>query len=279
MIDIRSISNGLLLGNDGIWHSQNSSGVSYPLDGNEMCFAIEDGSFWFRHRNNCIIAAVRTYPPRNKGTIFDIGGGNGFVAAGLAIAGFDVALVEPGRIGAMNARRRGLRTVICATADTTTFNRGSLPAIGLFDVIEHIEDDYSFLRSMRELIEEEGYLYATAPSYPFLWSGEDVSAGHFRRYSLKGMSDILTASGFEVIFSSYIFRFLPVPIFLFRALPYKIGISKKDLSLTNISRDHAVNGGLCAHFLYSLLQSEISNIQDRRAMRFGSSCLIVAKRP
>ena len=37
-------------------------------------------------------------------------------------------------------------------------------------------------------MKENGRLYATVPSYSFLWSEEDILAGHFRRYTLKGLS-------------------------------------------------------------------------------------------
>ena len=84
MVDIQSISTGLRLAEDGIWYSSENQDVSYPPDGNEACFAIEDGSFWFKHRNSCIASIVRNFPPENEGTIFDIGGGNGYVSLGLA---------------------------------------------------------------------------------------------------------------------------------------------------------------------------------------------------
>ncbi len=189
MVDIQSISTGLKLGDDGIWYShQDNQNISYPSDGNENCLAVEDGSFWFRHRNNCIASIVKTYPPQDNGTIFDIGGGNGFVSLGLANAGFDVALLEPGSVGTRNAKKRGLKNVICATTDAAKLKQHSLPAVGLFDVIEHIEDDLAFLQSIRNLMKKGGRLYATVPAYSFLWSEEDIFAGHFRRYALEDIS-------------------------------------------------------------------------------------------
>ncbi|MBI3814736.1 MAG: class I SAM-dependent methyltransferase [Nitrospinae bacterium] len=279
MADIRSISTGLKLGENGIWYSTDTENISYPQDGNEDCFAIEDTSFWFRHRNNCIVSIVKFYPPENNGTIFDIGGGNGFVSLGLANAGFDVALVEPGTVGASKAKNRGIKDVICATTNIAKFKQHSLPAVGLFDVIEHIEDDITFLQAVRGLMKKKGRLYVTVPSYPFLWSAEDVSAGHFRRYTLEDISNVLKSAGFEVEFSSYIFRFLPIPVFLLRTLPYKLGLSKVERKNNTTSRDHAVKGGIWGNIINSLLQSEIDNLNNKKAMSFGGSCLIVAKSP
>jgi len=279
MIDIQSISAGLKIDEDGIWRSIDTENVSYPSDGNASCFSIEENSFWFKHRNDCIVATVNAFPPKNKETIFDIGGGNGFVSLGLASAGFDVVLVEPGAIGSSHAKNRGIKDVICATVNTAKFKQHSLPAIGLFDVIEHIEDDVAFLRSIKELIKEEGYLYATVPSYSFLWSGEDISAGHFRRYTLEGITSVLKSAGFKIEFSSYIFRFLPIPVFLLRTLPYRLGLSKGARNTDKISRDHAVKGGIGGKLLDSLLQPEIEHLRKKNPMKFGGSCLIVAKGP
>jgi 2-polyprenyl-3-methyl-5-hydroxy-6-metoxy-1,4-benzoquinol methylase len=96
-------------GENGIWRSGGRgkvAEVSYPNEGNRDCLGIEERSFWFSHRNRCIAATVGKFPP--QGAIFDIGGGNGFVARGLAEAGFEVVLVEPGEEGARNARQRGI---------------------------------------------------------------------------------------------------------------------------------------------------------------------------
>jgi hypothetical protein len=44
--------------------------ISYSEEGNEACFQIEDQSFWFRHRNDCIRELVRNFPARGNEPIF-----------------------------------------------------------------------------------------------------------------------------------------------------------------------------------------------------------------
>ena len=277
MVDIASISAGLKLADDGIWYSTETDDISYPIDGNDACFRIEDNSFWFRHRNNCIEAIVNKFPPEDKEAIFDIGGGNGYVSMGLAQAGFNVVLVEPGRVGAANARQRGLNNVICATTDTAKFDASSLPAVGLFDVIEHIEDDSRFLASLRRLVKKGGRLYATVPAYSALWSAEDIMAGHYRRYSLKEIKRVLSAAGFHVEYSTYIFRILPLPTLLMRTFPYRLGISRRDIEAKDVSKDHVLKSGKMSKILDFVLRPEIENLSKKRPMRIGGSCLIVAK--
>jgi 2-polyprenyl-3-methyl-5-hydroxy-6-metoxy-1,4-benzoquinol methylase len=278
MVDIPSVSDGLRQADDGIWYSAEDEKISYPAGGNETCFRLEDGSFWFRHRNECIETVVSAFPPREGGAIFDVGGGNGFVSLGLAKSGFDVVLVEPGQEGATNSAFRGLSNVVCATTDAARFHPESLPAVGLFDVVEHIEDDKQFLVSTKNLIEKGGRLYVTVPAYSMLWSHEDVLAGHYRRYSLKEISKVIHSAGFKVEFASYIFRFLPLPAFLLRAVPYRLGISAKDDAARKTSKAHLVRHGKLASFLEYLLQGEIECLRNKRPIGFGGSCLIVATR-
>jgi SAM-dependent methyltransferase len=274
MVDIAAIAPGLELRDDGIWYSADEQAVSYPSDGHGACFALEDGSFWFRHRNACIVAAVQTFAP--PGTIFDVGGGNGFVARGLLDAGFDAVLLEPGAAGARNAQRRGVRQIICATTDTAGLRDASLPAVGLFDVIEHIEDDAAFLQSLRTKLRRGGRLYATVPAFQSLWSKDDVGAGHFRRYSRAAIARTIADAGFAIDYATYIFRPLPLPILLFRVVPDRLGVAierekRKD------EREHQVFGGAVSRVLDRVLASELRNIRAARPMRFGGSCLVVAR--
>ncbi len=61
----------LQLGEDGIYYASESEAISYPEEGNEACFEVEDQSFWFRHRNDCIRELVRSFPPRAIELIFE----------------------------------------------------------------------------------------------------------------------------------------------------------------------------------------------------------------
>ena len=132
-----------------------------PRAGNADCLRVEDTSFWFRHRNRCIVSVVRRFSP--DATFFDIGGGNGFVARGLMDAGVDCALIEPGIDGALAAHARGVDPVICATLEDAGIRPGSVAAAGMFDVLEHIEDENAALSEVRKLLASGGRLFLTVP--------------------------------------------------------------------------------------------------------------------
>jgi SAM-dependent methyltransferase len=263
--------------NTGIWRANVAAArdVSYPADHNAACFHLEDGSFWFTHRNRCIIAAVRRFPP--EGLILDIGGGNGFVARGLTDAGYETALLEPGSVGARNAReQRRLRTVINATIAEAAFRTGSIPNVGLFDVLEHIEDDSMFVRELCDIVRPGGFLYLTVPAFNWLWSMSDVDAMHYRRYTKRSLENVL-AGGFEVLYSTYLFqRLVPLSI-LVRALPYRAGVARPRPAHA-YEREHAVRRTTLAGVLGWMLEHEVSAIAGGKSLAVGSSLLVVARR-
>jgi len=277
MLNVSEIAPNLVLQNDGIWRSAKHETVSYPEDGHQTYYQIEESSFWFKHRNACIAAAVGHYPPPSGGPIFDVGGGNGFVALGLIQAGFDTVLLEPGPIGALNGKQRGIPTVICAAAGTAGIRPSTLNAVGVFDVIEHIEDDLDFLRSLRALLKPGGRLYVTVPAYSALWSGEDISAGHFRRYTCESIGARIRQAGFKLDYSTYIFRPLPLPIFLLRALPYRLGLMRAPRGEQDLQKDHRPPTNTMAVLIDLVLRGEVANIKAGRPMSFGGSCLLVAR--
>lgn len=258
----------------GVWVAGGGAAVSYPAHGHADCWRIEDGSFWFQHRNRCILAAVERHPP--PGPVFDVGGGNGFVAAALARAGREVVLVEPGPQGAANAATRGLREVVCATLDQAGFQPGSLPAVGLFDVVEHIPDDLGFLRMVAGLMTDGGLLYLTVPAHQGLWSAEDEDAGHHRRYDRRSLQAVVRAAGFHTVYCSAFFRPLPLPIALARALPYRLGLRRRAAGAQAIAREHGSGGGWAVSAMQALLEPEVGHIAAGRTMRLGASLLLVA---
>ena len=249
--------------------------ISYPEEGHDTCYGVEDASFWFRHRNDCIAALVRRYPPPAGTALLDIGGGNGFVSQRLLQEGHDVALLEPGSAGARNAQlRRGLPNVLCATLEDAGFAAGSFGAAGLFDVIEHVENDRAFLLDVRELLSPGGRLYLSVPCHSWLWSGADAQAGHYRRHTLGTLADLL-GKGFRIEYATYFFAPLVLPQFLLRALPYRLGRGRRNAVLSP-ETEHGTGDGPLVRAMERLLRPEVRRIANGRQIRFGASALLAA---
>ena len=274
MISIKELTTNLILDADGIWSSSKNKSLSYPEDGNAHCFQLEDSSYWFQHRNQVLSCVVKRYPP--NGAIFDIGGGNGCVAKKLEEGGHEIVLIEPGRLGALNARRRGLINVICSTMEDAGFTNDSLPAVGLFDVLEHIEHDVAFLQKIRQLLVHRGMVYITVPAFTTLWSQEDVFAGHYRRYTLKSIASTLEKAGLHVVYSSYFFSFLTIPVFLLRSIPSRIGLRKQSKNMVT-EKEHKQPSGLGGWYVNRARKKELNCINTDGTLYWGSSCLVVAR--
>jgi len=273
-MDINEIATNLEKDRNGIWHSSCQTSISYPAEGNDIFFPLEENSFWFNHRNHCILELLGQYPP--SGPLFDIGGGNGYVALALEKAGYACVLVEPGGQGVQHAHQRGLTQIINSSIEEAGFNDHVLPAIGLFDVLEHIQDEAGFLAKLGKLLVTSGRLYITVPAYQCLWSVADEHAGHYRRYTLRGLQILMRRSGFEVEYKTYFFLALMMPVFLLRSIPSRFGI-RKGMNGKDYQKELLQSRPWQESFVEQLLEPELKYISKRRRVPFGSSCLVAAR--
>jgi len=65
----------------------------------------------------------------------------------------------------------------------------------LMDVLEHIPDDVTFLKTFVDQLPAGTEFLITVPAFQFLWSGHDVFLEHQRRYTLKGLVDVVQKCG------------------------------------------------------------------------------------
>ena len=243
-----------------------------PDEANAFCFGVEEHSFWFQHRNQLIVELVRRFAP--AGPIADIGAGNGFVSLGLQGAGFSTIVIEPGRTGAVNARSRRLDPVVCATVEHAAFAPHSLAAVGLFDVLEHIERDDEFVDGLGSLLQPGGRLYVSVPAFSWLWSSEDDLVGHHRRYTVSRLRRLLERHRFIVDYATYCFSPLPMPLFLLRTLPSLLKL-RTSLDANQTASELQPSPGVVS-IVTRLLSYEVTCIRKGWRIPFGTSCLVAA---
>jgi SAM-dependent methyltransferase len=257
---------------NGIWVNKNSYKLSYPESGNASCFQVEDDSFWFKHRNNIIAYLVKKY--HKSGNFLDVGGGNGFVSNFLCQSEINSVLIEPGLKGCQNAKKRGVPNVINSSLEDLNFESDSIHSIGFFDVMEHIEDDEKFLSECYRILKTNGCIYFTVPACSSLWSYDDIFAGHFRRYNLKLINRKLESLGFSIVYQSYLFSYLYLPVLFIRRIPY-LFVKKKIL---NTEQEHGSGGGMLNSFFKFLSKLEFSILKRGIFIPFGTSIIVVAKK-
>src|SRR5438094_472913 len=74
---------------------------------------------------------------------------------------------------------------------------GRYDAVFLLDVIEHIDDDVSFLRAALRHLQPDGLVVVNVPASMLLFSDYDRAAGHVRRYTPGGLRKLLHSCGVE----------------------------------------------------------------------------------
>lgn len=157
--------------------------------------------------------------------VLDIGCGDCFVLHELAnhfptstFIGIDTALTEV-MIEQISLRNSENKNIFIFK----NWNKEKIKKINLIlllDVLEHIEEEETFLRGLHDVMSPGSKIIITVPAFQKLFTDHDRYLKHFRRYNRTGLQNILEKSGFRVNHSGYIFcSLLPFRILqkLFRA--------------------------------------------------------------
>jgi SAM-dependent methyltransferase len=79
----------------------------------------------------------------------------------------------------------------------------------LLDVLEHIEDDRSFLKTtVQDNLRDDGHVLISVPAWPSLFSDHDVRLRHYRRYRPDEIRDVIESSGLRIVATGGLFHSL-----------------------------------------------------------------------
>ena len=165
--------------------------------------ALEQQHWWFVARREILTKMLTTLPLPTDAQILEAGCGTGGNLAMLARFGQVHGMeANADAIGFANAKniaevRAGFLPQDIPFADK------QFDLIALFDVLEHLDEDAASLRALRARLKPNGYLIATVPAYPWLWSEHDTVHQHKRRYVAKNLRAQVAAAGFHVTYLSY----------------------------------------------------------------------------
>ncbi len=262
----------------GIWHADEGAqeNISYPEDGNQECYQIEEESFWFAHRNRVLSQFIKRYPIPSGSVMLDIGGGNGFVAKSLSENGQPVALLEPGYEGCRRAKDRNVPLVIKGVLRDLHGKELRFDAASAFDVVEHIEGDAAFVDEIGEILPPGGLVFVTVPALMILWSPEDLLAGHFRRYTRSSLGALFDPRRWQIEFNGYFFSYLVLPILISRCFfrSKRKGQQALQAKSDHVVTNHSIIGG--ATRLLNRIDFLLLHLFGGRVV--GSSILLVARR-
>lgn len=204
--------------------------VSFPSNSFEQLLVMEESHFWFKARGDILENILATYIKIGS-KFLEIGCGNGYMLARLAHIGASLHGADL-FLDALKFCRTRLPSIPLFVLDINNLPfKEEFDSIGIFDVLEHIEDDSRALSQIHKALKPGGYLLVTVPAYQFLWGPPDTAAFHKRRYTKKQLSSKLRNAGFKVdrliFFNSFLFPLLVVS----RILQKNISSSQEDLEL------------------------------------------------
>jgi SAM-dependent methyltransferase len=182
---------------------------SFDASAFEFLFQMEQKHFWHVGRREIILDVLRrNIPDLTESKMLEVGCGNGSVLTflnknGIKVEGGDIFMEG------LAFCRQQVDTVPLYQLDVLALPfRDEFDVIGLFDVLEHIDDDSKALMEIGQALKRSGVLLITVPAYRFLWSYFDEFSHHKRRYSRDGLISKLRQAGFTVKKASYYMFFL-----------------------------------------------------------------------
>jgi len=159
---------------------------------------LEDSYWWHvAKRQLAVRLLTRFCPPPGHVVEGGIGSGRNLVEfnrLGYDVSGFDLMQESVDHV-----RQRGIEDVrVHDLCEPWPVDSGSLRAVVLLDVLEHVPRPIDVLRHAHESLESDGAVIITVPAYPFLFSRWDEQLGHHRRYTVKEFRRQASESGFRV---------------------------------------------------------------------------------
>lgn len=81
----------------------------------------------------------------------------------------------------------------------------SVDGLILLDVLEHVDDDHDFIGHLKLKLKPGGMMVVTVPAFQSLFSNHDLFLKHFRRYSLKDLTSLVSAHHFTITKAHYFY--------------------------------------------------------------------------
>ncbi len=159
---------------------------------------VEERHFWFVARRAAVLTVLRR-SLSGEGALFDVGCGTGSLLRYLSDGGVAVdAACDASPEGLRRARQRLEAPLLLVDQGRCPPLASGRTMLGLFDVLEHFDDDDAVLRWASSVLTAGGAVALTVPAYPRLFGPVDRMAGHRRRYGRAELEAKLRRAGFEV---------------------------------------------------------------------------------
>lgn len=187
--------------------SSDASIVQYPYDTSGLGF----------HHDYIlpgVEAALREQGVRPPARVFDLGCGNGSVAAHLARAGFQLSGIDPSEEGIAQATVAypDLDLRSGSAYDDLAASFGTFPALVSLEVVEHLYFPRKYAQTVHDLLEPGGVAVISTPYHSYLKNVALAVTGqmdrhftalvdhmHIKFWSIRTLSLLLEEAGLEIV--------------------------------------------------------------------------------
>ena len=269
-------------------HLQEKPITSYDPGYFNPLFLAEDRHFWFRSRNKVIAASlskiIDSLPPGYR--MLEIGCGTGNVLRMLE------KICIHGKVVGMDLFAEGLqfaRTRVACSLVQCDLNfppfQQDFSIIGMFDVLEHMEQDVAVLKNLGQMLSKNGVIVLTVPAFQSLFSYFDEASHHFRRYELDNLYSALSKAGYEVEYISYYMALTFPVVWLVRKLSPLVNRRKQvasqrenDELVHDMSVDELRIVPVANEVMAWLLTREAWFVSHHIRIPFGTSLIAIARK-
>jgi SAM-dependent methyltransferase len=163
--------------------------------------ALQDRHWWYRGRRMLVdqLLSQHLSVAGTPARLLEIGAGTGSNLQVLSAHG-SVTAVEPAPYAAacIESAHPDVAAVRQFWPDASS-SVGQFDAILLLDVLEHIDDDRAALRAVVPHLAPGGIAIISVPAYQSLWSEHDELLWHKRRYSRRGLRELIRSAELDIV--------------------------------------------------------------------------------
>ena len=230
---------------------------------------VESFHWWFVVRRKLLGLFLSFLSLPHECVVLDIGCGTGSNLKILGMTGRTVIGLDRSFYALSLARKKTNFPLLNGDLSKLPIRPESVGLIVAMDILEHLDDDATGIRSFHQALKQQGVLIITVPAFGFLWGTQDEVTGHKRRYSRQEIVNKLRRGGFEIMKSSYFNFFLFFPIFVARRLIHLVGL--------RIESENEINFPIINFFLKAIFSLE-SYALRWCSFPFGVSIFCIAKK-
>ena len=229
---------------------------------------LQDHHWWFEARRRILEGLIAGLKPPRGARILEVGCGPGGNLPMLSRFG-EVTGLEPDAGARRHAAASGVARVRAGTLpDGLEMPKSSFDLVCAFDVLEHVTEDRESVAALAGLLKPGGWLCATAPAYPWMWSAHDEAHHHKRRYRQKDFETLFTDAGLKLVKSSHFNAVL---------LPLAVAARAVKRLLGSDDPDDSMPAPWVNRALLQLMASERGWLR-RGALPLGLSLVVIARR-